>query len=100
MYDRPKVSVLMPVHDGERWLAEAIEGVLDQTLSEFELIVIDDGSTDNTADLLAELRQRDSRIYLVRQPAEGLVAALNRGLALARGPLIARLDADDVALPE
>jgi glycosyltransferase involved in cell wall biosynthesis len=90
----------MPVRDGERWLAQAVESVLAQTLSDFELIVVDDGSIDGSAGILLALSRRDGRVRVVHQPPQGLVKALNRALALARAPLVARLDADDVALPE
>jgi len=96
----PQVSVILPVRDGQRWLREAIDSVLTQTLSDLELVVIDDGSTDATPALIDEVRARDPRVIALRQEREGLVAALNRGLAQARAPLIARLDADDIALPD
>jgi glycosyltransferase involved in cell wall biosynthesis len=97
----PKISVVMPVNNGERWLAEAIESVLAQTFTAFELIVVDDGSTDASPDVIAAMSARDGRIHAVRQPQRhGLVSALNQALALARAPLLARLDADDIALPE
>jgi glycosyltransferase involved in cell wall biosynthesis len=96
----PKVSVIMPVRNGERWLAPAVESILGQTLSDLELIVVDDGSIDTSAQILSALRRRDPRLRLTHQQPDGLVAALNRALALARAPLVARLDADDVALPE
>lgn len=97
MLGPPQVSLIMPVRDGERWLHEAIDSVLAQTLSNFELIVIDDGSADASPAILDAYRARDVRITVLRQEREGLVAALNRGLAQARAPLIARLDADDIA---
>ncbi|RJF76578.1 glycosyltransferase [Rhodopseudomonas palustris] len=96
----PEVSVILPVRDGERWLREAIGSVLAQTLTDLELLVIDDGSSDTTPAILAELRASDPRLVVLRQQRDGLVAALNRGLDKAGAPLIARLDADDVALPE
>lgn len=96
----PEVSVILPVRDGERWLHEAVASVLTQTLTGLELLVIDDGSADTTPAILEQLRADDPRLIVLRQQREGLVAALNRGLAEARAPLIARLDADDVALPE
>jgi glycosyltransferase involved in cell wall biosynthesis len=96
----PNVSVLMPVRNGARWLREAIDSVLGQTLRDFELIVVDDGSTDDTPHLLSDVSRLDSRIRIFRQEASGLVDALNRGLAEARGSLVARLDADDRAMPE
>jgi glycosyltransferase involved in cell wall biosynthesis len=94
----PRVSVVIGVRDGARWLAEAVDSVLGQTLADLELIVVDDGSTDATPDLLAGYR--DPRLSVLRQPPAGLARALNRGLRLASAPLVARLDADDVALPE
>ena len=96
----PRVSVLMPVRNGAQWLAAAIDSVLGQTLPDFELLVIDDGSTDRTPEIVAGYAARDPRVRPIRQDALGLVAALNRGLGEARGHLIARLDADDLALPE
>lgn len=91
----------MPVKNGEAWLAAAIESVLAQTLADFELIVVDDGSTDASPDIIAALSGRDERIFTVRQPRQlGLVKALNAALAVVRAPLLARLDADDLALPE
>lgn len=95
----PAVSVIMPVRNGERWLAEACRSVLAQTLAEIELIVIDDGSDDGTPGIVEALAAGDARIRLVRQPPEGLVCALNLGLRMAAAPLIARLDADDIMLP-
>jgi len=94
----PRVSVVMAVHDGARWLREAVDSALGQTLADLELIAIDDGSTDATADILAGYRDR--RLTVVRQARAGLTRSLNRGLRLAATPLVARLDADDVALPE
>lgn len=94
----PAISVLMSVRDGAPWVAEAVASVLAQTDGDWELIVIDDGSTDATPDLLAAVR--DARLRVHRQAPSGLTPALNRALALARAELIARLDADDRALPE
>jgi hypothetical protein len=95
---KPLISVVLPVHDGERYLAESIGSILRQTYSNFELIVIDDGSTDGSARIAAGFD--DERVVLVRNDTNlGLVATLNKGLALARGDLIARMDADDVADP-
>ena len=93
-----KVSVVMPVRDGERFLVEAVESVLAQTERDLELIVVDDGSTDATPRLLAEVTDR--RMRVLTQPAAGLTAALNAGCAVAAAPVIARLDADDAALPD
>lgn len=93
------VSVLMPVFNGEKYLAEAIESILNQTYSDFEFIIINDGSTDSTAEILERYRQRDRRIKIYNQSNQGLVASLNRGINLAQGVYIARMDADDISLP-
>jgi len=93
----PAVSVLMGVRDGAAWLPEAIRSVLGQTLADLELIVVDDGSTDATPTQLAAVR--DPRLVVEGQARAGLAVALNRALGRARGPLVARLDADDLALP-
>jgi glycosyltransferase involved in cell wall biosynthesis len=95
-----KVSVVMPVRDGERFVVEAVESVLGQTLADLELIVVDDGSTDSTPVLLAESARRDARVRVLTQAPGGLTVALNAGCALARTPVIARMDADDVALSD
>lgn len=94
----PAVSVLMAVHDGAPWITQAVASVLAQSAGDLELIVIDDGSADATPDLLAAVH--DSRLRLERQARTGLTRSLNRALGLARAPLVARLDADDWALPE
>jgi glycosyltransferase involved in cell wall biosynthesis len=94
----PKITVLMPVHNGEPFLREAVESILGQTYGGFELLVVDDGSTDGSAAIV--LSFGDPRIRLVANPANaGIVASLNRGLALARGEYVARMDCDDVSLP-
>lgn len=100
MASSPVVSVIMAVRDGERWLREAIDSILTQTFSDFEFLIVDDGSRDETPEILAAYRARDPRVHVIAQAKEGFVRALNRGLAAATGALIARLDADDVALPE
>jgi glycosyltransferase involved in cell wall biosynthesis len=91
--------VLLPVFNGERYVAEAIASVLEQSLRALELVVVDDGSTDGTPRLLAEDAARAARVVVVRQDNAGLPPTLNRGLALARAELVARLDADDQCLP-
>ena len=90
----------MAVRDGRRWLRAAVDSALAQTFADFELLIIDDGSTDETPQILVEYRKRDRRVQVLTQGREGLAPALNRGLAAAGGSLIARLDADDVALPQ
>jgi glycosyltransferase involved in cell wall biosynthesis len=94
----PRVSVLLPVYNGGTFLPEALDSVLAQTLGEFELIIVDDGSTDNSAEVVE--RYDDPRLILLRERHRGLVGALNRGLEFARGEYIARMDADDVAQPQ
>jgi glycosyltransferase involved in cell wall biosynthesis len=90
----------MPVRDGERFLREALASTLAQSMTDLELIVIDDGSTDATPDILAEVARHDSRVRVQRQRPGGLTVAINAGCELARAPLIARMDADDVMLPD
>jgi hypothetical protein len=96
----PVVSVLMPVYNGERHLQEAIESILRQTFREFEFVVVDDGSNDGTPQILASYARADQRIRVARLPRTGLIGALNAGWMLCRAPFIARMDADDVSLPQ
>lgn len=91
------VSVILPVRNGAEFVAEAVASVLDQTLHDFELLVIDDGSQDATPTILTRLAEVNPRLRIIAQPPLGLVAALNRGLREARGHYVARMDADDVA---
>jgi glycosyltransferase involved in cell wall biosynthesis len=91
------VSVLMPVYNADRYVAEAVESILKQTFTDFEFIIINDGSTDNSLQLLEKYANQDARIKLVSRENRGLINTLNEGLALAQAPLIARMDADDVA---
>lgn len=100
MSQEPKVSVLMPVYNGETYLPTAIDSVLSQTLTDLELIVINDGSTDRSEFLLEKFQKQDSRIRLISRGNTGIVPALNEGLSHARGQYIARMDADDIAMPE
>ena len=94
----PLVSVLLAVHNGEPYLRTAIESVLRQTVTDLELLVVDDGSTDATPSVLAGIG--DERLRVLRTAErQGLARSLNRGLDDARGKFVARLDADDVALP-
>lgn len=93
----PAVSVVMPVYNASRWLRDALDSVLHQTFAALELIAIDDGSNDGSPQLLEAAARADPRVRVVRQPHQGIVAAMNHGLAEARAPLMARLDADDLA---
>lgn len=99
MTDSPRVSVLMSVYNGARYLQEAVDSILGQTFDDFEFIIVDDGSTDATPAILDSYT--DARIVRLRNEANiGLTRSLNKGLAVARGEYVARQDADDVSLPE
>jgi glycosyltransferase involved in cell wall biosynthesis len=95
----PAISVVLPVYNGEKYIAEAMESILCQTFRDFELIVIDDGSSDGTLAILREYQVKDSRIHLTSRRNKGLIATLNEGIDFARGAWIARMDSDDIALP-
>lgn len=97
----PKISVVMPVLNGEKYLAEAIESILNQTFQDFEFIIVDDGSTDRTPEILQSYAQKDPRIQILTNPINrGIGYSRNRGIALSRGEYIANMDADDWCLPE
>lgn len=97
----PKISVLMPVYNSEKYVATAIESILNQTFSDFEFIIINDGSTDNTAKIVQKYARRDSRIkFIDNQINQGLITILNQGLDLCTGEYIARMDGDDISRPE
>ena len=96
----PQTTVLMSCHNASVYLSGAIESILQQTYSDYELLLINDGSTDNTLEIVKEYASQDKRIVVVDKKNTGLADSLNRGLDLARGEWIARLDADDVALPD
>jgi glycosyltransferase involved in cell wall biosynthesis len=95
----PRVSVLVPVRDEAEYLSEALASLSAQTFSDFEAVVVDDGSTDGSGEIAEAHAREDRRFRVVRQEPAGIVAALERGRAEARGSLIARLDGDDLALP-
>lgn len=90
----------MPVRDGAKYLRASIDSIIGQTWKDFEFIIVDDGSGDETPAILEDYAIRDPRVRILRQGRDGLVAALNRGIAAARAPLIARHDADDIAMPQ
>jgi glycosyltransferase involved in cell wall biosynthesis len=100
MNPEPLVTVLMPVYNGEKYLEEAIQSILSQSFHDFELVAIDDGSTDRTSTMLEDYACRDGRVKVFTQENRGLVPTLNRGLELARGKYLARMDADDISNPE
>jgi len=94
----PLVSVVMTVWNGERLVGESIDSILRQTFTDLELIVVDDGSTDGTCAVIESFR--DPRLRLLKRPHQGIVSSANFGVSQARGKYIARLDADDLSLPD
>ena len=99
MSSEPAVSVVMPMYNAAPYVGEAVRSVLGQTFGDFELIVIDDGSRDESAVEVGRAAKGDSRLRLIRQANAGVSVASNRGTELARGEFLARVDADDVCLP-
>ena len=97
--EAPPLSVVMSVFNGEQYLEEAIESILAQTFEEFEFIIVNDGSTDRSRDIIESYAARDARIRLVDQANTGLTVALVNGIAQSRGEFVARMDADDISLP-
>jgi glycosyltransferase involved in cell wall biosynthesis len=94
----PKVTVLMPVYNGEKYLCEAIDSILNQTFTDFEFLIIDDGSTDKSLEIINSYQ--DSRIKVVQHKENlGVSEASNKGLTLAQGELIAKMDCDDISIP-
>src|SRR5262245_4369124 len=97
MSSQPAISIVLPVHNGIPYVRQAVESLLGQTFRDFELLAVDDGSTDETPQYLRSLA--DPRVRYHRLEKVGLVATLNYGLERACGAAIARLDADDIAYP-
>src|ERR1700747_2101614 len=94
---RPKVTVLVPVFNRESLVDQTIRSVLEQDFDDFELLMVDDGSTDGTPGVLENWKKRDARVVVITSPTnQGIAAALNLGLAHARGEYVARLDSDDL----
>lgn len=89
----------MSVYNGEKYLAEAIESILNQTYKNFELIIINDGSKDNSVEIIKNYMKQDNRIVLIDRENKGLPYSLNEGISVAKGEYIARMDADDISLP-
>jgi glycosyltransferase involved in cell wall biosynthesis len=101
MTDLPLVSVVMPVYNGELYLAEAIQSILAQSYRNFEFLIVDDGSTDGSPQIINKYKNLDSRVKLIRHVRnQGLVSALNTGFQAAQGKYLARMDQDDISLPE
>lgn len=95
----PRISVIMSVYNAERHLADAIRSILNQTFTDFEFLIVDDGSRDSSAAIMDAFAVSDPRIRVIRQENRGLIVSLNRMLDEARAPLVARMDADDISLP-
>lgn len=98
-YVKPLVSILMPVFNADNYLEDAIISILNQTFTNYEFLIIDDGSTDSSNVILKKYAEKDSRIKILEQKNSGIVVALNRGLYEAKGNWIFRMDADDISLP-
>lgn len=96
----PKVSVVMAVYNGEKYLKEAVDSILNQTYTDFEFIIINDGSTDNSLNILNSFKEKDERIKIISRENKGLVYSLNEGVNMAQGEYIARMDADDISEPD
>lgn len=96
----PVVSVVMPVYNGGPYLRPAVKSILAQTLGDFELIAVDDGSKDDSLSVLREFAAGDPRVRVISRPNTGIVGALDDGLAAARGEFIARMDSDDLSTPD
>jgi len=95
----PRVSVIMAAYNTDKWIASAIRSVLDQTFTDFELLVIDDGSTDLTYDVVRQYAQQDHRVLAYKFNHVGVVAARNFAIRKARGEYVAIMDSDDIAMP-
>lgn len=96
----PSVSVLMSVFNCERWLSESIQSVLEQTFTDFEFIIVNDGSRDGSLEIINQFADQDSRIRFFDKPNTGLADSLNYGIERATGDWIARIDADDICEPQ
>lgn len=95
----PTVSIILPAYNAEKYLKYAVDSMLDQTYDDFELIIINDGSSDSTKQLIDQYAKQDERIIPIHQKNIGLVATLNKAAGITRGKYIARMDADDISLP-
>ena len=95
----PKISVVMPVYNGEKFLREAIESILNQTYKDFEFLIVYDESTDGTLSIIQEFQKQDERVVLVYGDGERIIGALNKSIEKSKGKYIARMDADDISFP-
>ena len=99
MNRNPEISVVMPVYNGELFIKEAMESILNQTYNDFEFLIVYDESTDGTLSIIQEFQEQDARVVLINGDKEGISGALNKGIKEAKGKYIARMDADDISLP-
>jgi glycosyltransferase involved in cell wall biosynthesis len=99
MKNIPSVTVIIPAYNAERFIVQALDSVLAQTYEDYEIIVVDDGSTDDTKSVAEEYARQDPRIKVIQQPNQGVGAARNAGINIARGKYVAPLDADDIWFP-
>lgn len=100
-FNKPVVSVVMSVYNGEKYLRDSVESILNQTLEDFEFIIVDDGSADSSFKIMEEYARSDKRIVAIKNPSNlGLPKSLNIALKNTKGDFIARMDADDISLPE
>jgi glycosyltransferase involved in cell wall biosynthesis len=96
----PAVSILIPCYNAQETISQALESLICQTLQDFEIILVDDGSNDSTLVILSEWARRDARFHIFTQPHAGIISALNLGLKYCRSPYIARMDSDDISHPQ
>jgi glycosyltransferase involved in cell wall biosynthesis len=97
---KPRLSVIMPVYNGHRYVATAIESILAQTYTDFEFLILDDGSHDNTLDILRRYEEKDPRVRVFTRSNAGVVSARNQLIDSASGPLLALMDHDDISAPQ
>jgi glycosyltransferase involved in cell wall biosynthesis len=100
MTNHPEITVLTIVCNGERYIREAVNSILNQTYENFEYILVNNNSTDNTPGILEDYAQKDKRIKIIKETRQGVLYARNAGLQIAKGDWVAILDADDIALPQ
>lgn len=100
MQSKVEISVVMSVYNSEKWLNESISSILNQTFKNFEFIIINDGSTDSSESIIKSFANTDDRIILINQANCGLTKSLNKGISISSGRYIARIDADDISLPD
>lgn len=96
----PKISVIVPVYGGEKYLGECIESILGQTFKDFELLLLDDGSPDRSGEICDEYARRDGRIRVIHKENEGINATRRRGVHEAKGEWVAFCDDDDTMVPD